>query len=244
MDNTLYVGLSRQLTLQRQLDVAANNLANLDTAGFKVEQLMLQSDPLRPSQGRSRLDPIRYAIDDGVARSFTPGALEKTGSSLDMAIDGAGFFQVQTANGVRYTRDGRFSLAAQNRLVTQAGAAVLDGAGSPITLDPKKGEVSVAKTGQISQGGQPGAKVGVVRFANLSGLSKEGDVLFSSSETPAAAADAGVRQGYLERSNAQPVVEVTHLVEINRAYERIANMLNSAHELSRTAIQRLGKAAA
>ena len=242
MDNTLYVGLSRQLTLQRQLDLTANNLANVDTAGFKVEQLMLQSDPLRPQTGRSRLDPIKYVIDDGIARSFTPGALEKTSSPLDLAIEGGGFFQVQTAGGVRYTRDGRFSLDAQNRLVTQAGDAVLDGSGSPITLDPKKGEVAIAKTGQISQGGQPGAKVGVVRFANLSGLSK-GDDLYSSSETPAAATDANVRQGYLERSNAQPVVEVTHLVEINRAYERIANMLNSAHELSRTAIQRLGKAA-
>lgn len=243
MDNTLYVGLSRQLTLQRQLDVAANNLANLDTAGFKVEQLMLQSDPLRPTEGRSRLDPIKYVIDSGVARSFTPGTLEKTASPLDLAVEGDGFFQVRTPQGLRYTRDGRFSLDAQNQLVTQAGDPVLDGSGSPITLDPKRGEVSVAKTGEISQGGQPGAKVGVMRFANLSGLSKGGDGLFSSADTPVAATDAGVRQGYLERSNAQPVVEVTHLVEINRAYERIASMMNSAHDLSRSAIQRLGKAA-
>ena len=243
MDNALYVGLSRQITLQRQLDVAANNLANLDTAGFKVEQLMLQSAPLRPTAGGSRLGPIKYVIDDGVARSFTPGVLQKTGSDLDLAVEGSGFFQVQTPQGVRYTRDGRFSLDAQNGLVTQAGDPVLDGSGSPITLDPKKGEISVAKTGQISQGGQPGAKVGVVRFTNLSGLSKEGDGLFSSAETPVAASDAGVRQGYVEGSNVQPVVEVTHLVEINRAYERIANIINSAHDLSRTAIQRLGKAA-
>ena len=243
MDNALYVGLSRQMTLQRQLDVAANNLANLDTAGFKVEQLMLQSDPLRPTAGGSRLDPIKYVIDDGIARSFTPGVLQKTGSALDLAVEGSGFFQVQTPQGLRYTRDGRFSLDAQNRLVTQAGDPVLDGSGSPITLDPKRGEISVAKTGQVSQGGQPGAKVGVVRFTNLSGLSKEGDGLFSSAETPVAAADAGVRQGYVEGSNVQPVVEVTHLVEINRAYERIANIINSAHDLSRTAIQRLGKAA-
>ena len=243
MDNTLYVGLSRQLTLQRQLDVAANNLANLDTAGFKVEQLMLQSDPLRPTQGRSRLDPIKYVIDDGVARSFTPGVLEKTASSLDLAIEGGGFFQVQTTQGVRYTRDGRFSLNAQNQLVTQAGDTVLDGSGSPITLDPTKGEVTIAKTGQISQAGQPGGKVGVMGFANLSGLSKQGDGLFTSAETPVVATDSSVRQGYLERSNAQPVVEVTHLVEINRAYERIASMLDSAHQLSRSAIQRLGKAA-
>ncbi len=243
MDNTLYVGLSRQLTLQRQLDVAANNLANLDTAGFKVEQLMLQSDPLRPAQGGGRSDAIRYVIDSGVARAFTPGALEKTGSSLDMAVEGDGFFQVQTPDGVRYTRDGRFSLDAQNQLTTQAGAPVLDASGSPITMDPTKGEISVAKTGQVSQGGQPGARIGVMRFSNLSGLSKGGDGLYASDETPVAAADAGVRQGYVERSNAQPVVEVTHLVEINRAYERIANMINSAHDLSRSAIQRLGKAA-
>ena len=243
MDNALYVGLSRQLTLQRQLDVAANNLANLDTAGFKVEQLMLQSDPMRATQAGSGSDAIRYVIDSGIARAFTPGALEKTGSSLDVAIEGNGFFQVQTPDGVRYTRDGRFSLDAQGRITTQAGDPVLDGSGSPITVDPKKGEVAIAKTGQVSQGGQPVGKIGVMGFADLSGLSKQGDGLFSSAETPTAAADAGVRQGYLERSNAQPVVEVTHLVEINRAYERIANMLNSAHDLSRSAIQRLGKAA-
>ncbi len=242
MDNALYVGLSRQLTLQRQLDVTANNLANLDTAGFKVEQLMLQSDPLRPAQGGSRLDPIRYVIDDGVARAFTPGALEKTGGPLDMAVQGDGFFQVQTPQGVRYTRDGRFSLDAQNRLTTQAGDPVLDASGSPITLDPKKGDVGIAKTGRVSQGGQSLGRIGVMRFANLSGLSKEGDGLLSSAETPTAAADAGVAQGYLERSNVQPVAEVTHLVEINRAYERISNLLTSAHDLSRSAIQRLGKA--
>ncbi len=243
MDNALYVGLSRQLTLQRELDIAANNVANVDTAGFKVEGLMLQSDPLRPQAGRSRLDPIRYVIDDGVTRSFAPGAAEKTAGALDLAIDGAGFFQVRTAQGVRDTRDGRFTLDAQNRLVSQAGDAVLDDSGAEITLDPQKGQVSIAKTGQISQGGAPGAKVGVVRFANLAGLSKTGDDLFTTSEAPAPAPDAGVRQGYVERSNVQPVKEITHLIEITRTYERIAAMMNSAHELSRSAVQRLGKAA-
>lgn len=240
----MYVGLSRQLTLQRQLDIAANNLANVDTAGFKLEQLMLQSDPLRPQTGRSRLDPIRYVIDDGVARSFAPGALNQTGGQLDFAVEGDGFFQVRTAQGVRYTRDGRLTLDADNRLTTQAGDPVLDDAGGEITLDPKRGQVSVAKTGQISQGGVPGPRIGVMRFASLSRMSKAGDDLFTSAETPTAATDAGVRQGYLERSNVQPVKEVTALIEITRAYERIASMLNSTHDLSRQAIQRLGRAAA
>lgn len=243
MDNAIYVGLSRQMTLQRQLDIAANNLANVDTAGFKLEQLMLQSDPLRPQAGGSRLDPIKYVIDDGVARSFAPGALDATDRKLDFAIDGDGFFQVRTAQGVRYTRDGRFTLDAENKLVTQGGDAVLDDGGSEITLDPNKGEVSVAKTGQISQGGAPGPKVGVVRFADKGRLSKTGEEMFTTAEAAAPAADAQVRQGYLEKSNVQPVLEITHLIEITRSYERVASMMNSAHELSRSAVQRLGKAA-
>ena len=243
MDNAIYVGLSRQMTLQRQLDIAANNLANVDTAGFKLEQLMLQSDPLTPTGGGGRQGPIKYVIDNGVARSFAPGALEQTGNPLDLAVEGDGFFQVRTAGGVRYGRDGRFTLDADNKLTTQAGDPVLDDGGSEITLDPKRGQVSIAKTGQISQGGVAGPKVGVVRFADRSGLQKSGDDLFTTAEAPAPAADAQVRQGYVERSNVQPVLEITHLIEISRSYERVAAMMNSAHELSRSAVQRLGKAA-
>lgn len=243
MDNAIYVGLSRQVTLQRQLDIAANNLANVDTAGFKLEQLMLQSDPLRPQTGGSRLDPIKYVIDDGVARSFAAGALDGTERTLDFAVEGDGFFQVRAPEGVRYTRDGRFTLDAESRLVTQHGDPVLDDGGSEITLDPKKGEVSVARTGRISQGGVPGAKLAVVRFAEKGRLSKTGEEMFATPEAPAPAADAQVRQGWLEKSNVQPVLEITRLIEITRSYERVAAMMNSAHELSRSAVQRLGKAA-
>lgn len=237
------VGLSRQMTLQRQLDLAANNLANIDTAGFKLEQLMLQSDPLRPQAGGSRLDPIRYVIDDGVARSFAPGALDATQRQLDFAVEGDGFFQVRTAQGVRYTRDGRFTLDAQNRLVTRQGDAVLDDGGAEITLDPRKGDPSVATNGRISQAGAPGARIGVVRFAERGRLSKTGEELFTTGEAPTPAADAQMRQGFLEKSNVQPVLEITHLIEITRSYERISNMMNACCELSRSAVQRLGKAA-
>ena len=198
---------------------------------------------MRPQGRAASTGPIKYVIDDGVARSFTPGALEKTASPLDVAIEGDGFFQLQTARGPRYTRDGRFTLNAQNQLTTQAGEPVLSASGAPITLDPKKGDVSIAKTGAISQGGVAGPKIGVYRFARLSSLSKTGNDQFSSPETPTTATDVGVRQGYLERSNVQPVLEITHLIEITRAYERINSMMNSAHELSRSAVQRLGRAA-
>ena len=169
--------------------------------------------------------------------------MEKTGAPLDVAVEGDGFLQVRTADGVKYSRDGRLTLDAQNRLTTQAGDPVLDASGGEITLDPRRGDVSIAKTGQVSQGGVLGPRIGVVRFSRMSGLSKTGDGLFTTVEAPAPAPDAAVRQGYVEHSNVQPVAEITHLIEISRAYERIGAMLNSTHELSRSAIQRLGKAA-
>ena len=116
MDNTLYVGLSRQLTLQRALDVTANNLANVDTTGFKVESLMQATDALTPSAAPSS-DPIKYVIDNGLARNFGQGGVERSNNPLDVAIEGEGFFTVQTADGNRYTRDGRFGLSPQNQLV-------------------------------------------------------------------------------------------------------------------------------
>ncbi len=240
MDNALYVGLSRQMTLQRQLDIAANNLANVDTAGFKVENLMLQSDPLTPMKA-PRFGPVKYVIDDGVARDFKQGALEKTGNTYDLAVEGQGFFQVQTPNGVRYTRDGRFGVDTNNQLVDKNGNAVLDASGSTISFDPQKGAPTISKTGLISQDGQTGGKVGVVRFASLSGMSKDGDNYLSSAETPTPAADAAIRQGLVEHSNVQPVLEVTSLIETTRAYERVANLMNSTQDLSRSAIERLGK---
>lgn len=242
MDNALYVGLSRQMTLQRQLDIAANNLANVDTAGFKVENLMLQSDPLTP-QRAPRFGPVKYVIDDGVARDFKQGALEKTGDTYDLAVEGQGFFQVQTPNGIRYTRDGRFGVDTNNQLVDKNGNAVLDALGSTISFDPQKGAPTISKTGLITQDGQTGGKVGVVRFSSLSGMSKDGDNYLISAETPTPAADAAIRQGLVEHSNVQPVLEVTSLIETTRAYERVANLMNSTQDLSRSAIERLGKAA-
>ena len=191
MDNALYVGLSRQMTLQRQLDIAANNMANVDTAGFKVESLMLQTDPESPpvAGAAAGLGPVKYVLDNGIARNFGQGAVERTSNTYDLAIDGDGFFTVQTAAGNRYTRDGRFTLDSQNRLVTKAGDPVVDASGSGITIDPQKSAPAIAADGTVSQTDSHGqvsgvGKLSAVRFANLSGLSKEGDNLYSSAETP------------------------------------------------------------
>ncbi len=245
MDNALYVGLSRQLTLQRQLEIAANNIANVDSAGFKVESLMLQTDPLTPDKARGA-GPIKYVLDDGVGRDFHQGSVAQTGETYDVAIQGDAFFRIQTPQGPRYTRDGRFTTDDQDRLVTQNGDPVTTADGAEITFDPKKSAPSIGRDGTISQTDERGqvtqvGKLTVARFTNLAELKKDGDTQFTSDETPVAATDAVIRQGAVEQSNVSPVLEITSLIDITRAYERVQQMLATTSDLSRSAVQRLGK---
>lgn len=243
MDNSLYVGLSRQMTLQRALDVAANNMANVDTVGFKVESLMVETDALAPKSAPTS-EPIKYVIDNGLARNFGQGGLEQSSNPLDVAIEGDGFFAVQTPDGTRYTRDGRFGLNAQNQLVDHQGNAVQSGAGATVSVDPQKGQLSIATDGTVSQDGKQIGKLGVSRFASLSALKKQSDNLYDpNGASPIAATDVRLHQGMIERSNVQPILEITQLIAITRAYERVSQMMSQTQDLSQSAIQRLGKAA-
>jgi flagellar basal-body rod protein FlgF len=243
MDNALYVGLSRQMTLRRQLDIVANNIANVDTAGFKMESLMVGEEPARPASTMQAPNPVKFVLDKGVARDFGQGGLSQTGNKLDFAIEGQAFFQVMTPDGERYTRDGRFTRNAQGQLATSMGHPVLDEGGSEITLDPRLGEVSVTDTGSVSQGGQRVGKIGLARFDDLSQLEKAGDNYFRnvSNLTAQDAPDARVRQGMVESSNVKPIIEVTKLIEVSRAYEQMAKIMDSTAELSRRSIERMGR---
>jgi flagellar basal-body rod protein FlgF len=243
LDNVAYIGLSRQMTLRRELDIVANNLANADTAGFKVEQLLVEAEEGKGATNAGMKGPVQYVLDTGVARDFSTGELRLTGRPLDVAIEGEAFFQVGGPNGQRFTKDGRFGLDPQGRLVTAQGLPVLDESGGELTLDPKKGEPTISADGVISQGAERVGKLGVVRFETLSVLSKEGDNLFSntSNATPIAAPDVRLRQGMLEGSNVKPILEITHLIEITRAYESAAKMVDQNNDLSRRTIERLGR---
>ena len=243
MDNALYVGLSRQMTLRHELDIVANNIANADTAGFKVESLMLATQPQAPAVTLDGPKPVKFVMDTGVARDFSQGGLHRTNNDLDLGIDGPGFFQVSTADGPRYTRDGRFRMDTTGKLTTQAGQPVLDDGGGEIVIDPEKGPVAIAKDGTISQGQERVGKVGVVKFDTLSALEKTGDNLLrnSSNQTAQPAPDTQVQQGMLEGSNVNPISEITRMIEVTRTYESVSNMMNSNADLSRTSIQRLGR---
>ena len=243
MENAAYIGLSRQMTLRRELDIAANNIANADTTGFKVEQLLLGTEV----GNRARNDAIRpsasFVLDRGVGRDFSQGSLQQTGRDLDFAIDGEGvFFKVQDGATEAYTRDGAFTISPEGELVTKAGLPVL-GDGGPITIDPAKGAITVADDGNISQDGVTIGQLGLARFDTLSVLSKDGDGLYrnASNASPIDATGAQVRQGMLEGSNVNPLVKITQLIEISRAYERATKMIDNVQELSRRSVERLGR---
>ena len=241
MDNALYVGLSRQLTLQRALSLAASNIANTDTVGFKVEQQMVKTEPMSPPN--LNVDPINYVLDQGIARNFGQGPLDLTGNTYDVAIDGDGFFTVQTDKGPRYTRDGRFTVNTQNKLVDKNGHSVLNASGSEITLDPNQPAPTIGEDGNISQGPGSIGKIGVVRFASQGALQKAGGGYYQNVSNLGSqpAPDTKIEQGMIEGSNVNSITQITRLIEVSRAYEQISSMMDQTGSLSEQSIQRLGK---
>ena len=249
MDNAGYIALSRQITLQRELDIASNNLANMNTTGYKFEELLVGTQQGAPASDDPIKAPANFAYDNGVGRDFRQGSMTQTGGTYDLAIEGEGaFFSVQTAQGTRYTRDGAFTVGPDGTLETQDGDAVQSD-GGPIVLDPKKGAAVISADGIVSQDdkgrSEEVGKISLVRIPNLSSLSKDGRGLYElkAGATTEPATDANLRQGMLESSNVNPMTEVTHLIQINRAYTQLANTMEQTMQLSSDAISRLGKVA-
>ena len=238
----MYVGLSRQGVLKRELDVIANNVANVDTAGFKVESLMVEQDPQKMPATSDGPSTVSFAYDAGVVRDFGQGSLKTTGAPFDVAIEGDGFFKITTPAGERYTRDGRFSMDPTGKLVTQSGQPV-QGDGGDIVIDPALGPIKIASDGTVSQGNSTIAKFAVVNFGSLSALSKDGNGLYrnDSNVQPTAATNARLAQGMVEASNVEPITQISRLIEVSRAYETITQMMSDTNDLSNRAIDRLGK---
>ena len=251
MENTLLVGLSRQMALERQMDVVANNVANVNTNGFKADNSLFEQF-LMPVARENRFDApdrqLRFVNDRGTWRDDRPGSVMVTNNPLDMAIDGKGYFVVQTANGERYTRNGALQINTQGQLVTADGAPVL-GDNGPITFQNTDHNVSITSDGRITviEGASSTnaetvrGTLRVVSFAQPQRLLKEGNNLFSAPAGVAATADttSRVMQGALEKSNVEAVVEITRMIQISRAYQQIATLLQQQSDLHKNAIQQL-----
>lgn len=235
------IGLSTQQALLARMDVTANNLANMTTAGFKAERLVLREDEQRPAAVAENPSDVAFVDAWRLQRDFSGGAVERTGNPLDLAIKGDGFFTIQTADGVAYTRDGRFSMNVSGQLVTRSGKPVLSG-GSPVRLDPAGGDVVIQKNGAISQGGKPVGTLDLVNFTQPAALEKIGDNLWKSSgELARPATGFEIQQSAIENSNVNPVREITEMVEVSRAYQSVSHMIDQSDELRAKAIDKLSR---
>jgi len=242
MENALLVSLSRQKALQTQMDVIANNMANMNTAGFKSDGVMFEEYLMpvaRMSDMRGQDTKLSFVQDGGQFRNFREGSIAQSGNELDVALSGEGWLVVQTEEGDRYTRNGELKLNADGQLVTNDGHAVL-GEGGPISFSPQETGIEIATDGTISTSAGAKDRLRVVRFENPNALAKYGYTLFQTDEKPLPAEDVRVLQGMVERSNVNPILEMTRMVETVRAYTAVARSIDSAQELRRSAIEQLG----
>ncbi|MCC7015682.1 MAG: flagellar basal-body rod protein FlgF [Rhodospirillales bacterium] len=243
METTSLISLSRQTGLRRQMEVVANNLANMNTVGFKGENMMFVDHFVR-SRGGEKPFPqkLHFVRDIATFRNAIEGEITQTNNALDVAITGPGYFVVQTPDGERYTRNGRFQLDQSGQLVTQEGFAVLT-QGGPIVLGPRDASVDIARDGTVaSETGQLG-KLRVVTFDNEAALRQVGNTLFRTDETPRAAEKPTVIQGALEASNVQPIVEITRMIDVQRTYESLARFIDREDERIRTLVREIGQLA-
>jgi len=241
MDNSLLVSLSQQMAAYQSMDVIANNIANVSTPGYRREEQTFRQyvEQLPPTEGDTGTQTLSFVQDAGIVRDMSEGPMRSTGATYDLALHGKGFFVVQTANGERYTRNGHFSLDTAGQIVDDSGDA-LQGDGGAITINTDDGDIHIGADGTLSgKNGQIG-KVRVASFANEAVLSKDGASLYSAAETPTTATGIEIRQGTLEESNVQPVVEISRMVDVMRAYQATATMTKSQEDLLRQAIDKLG----
>jgi len=242
MDNAILVGLSQQAALTRHLDVIANNLANLSTPGFKSERPIFEEFVMPVARDESlggTSGQISYVQDGALFRDFSAGTMETTQNPLDLAINGQGWFVIDTPDGERYTRAGRFMLDAEGRIVTSAGDPVMSD-GGPVVLAPGETDISVAADGTISTTAGAKGKLRIVAFQDERQLVAEEGKLFSSDTPPTDASGYRIAQGTIELSNVNSILEISEMIAVSRAYEAASALLTRSDEIKRNAINELG----
>lgn len=241
MDSGYYAAFSGWLARSQALDVAAGNLANAGTAGYRAQRDYFRSAIVGPDALSSQLNTTvnAFGVLGGSRLDFGQGALTPTGNALDLAVEGDGFFAIQTKQGVRYTRDGQFERAQDGTLTTQAGEPVLDQSRQPIRIPA--GEIAVGTDGVVSVNGGMAGKIGLVGFASADALTAEGANRYAVAEgTQPAAASGAIHQGSLESSNQDVISGSLQLVLMQRQSEMMEKAVSMfSNDLDKTASEDL-----
>lgn len=236
MDAAAYTTLTRQSGLMRQMQVVANNIANLSTTGFRREGVVFEEYVARLPDGPS----LSMANGDGRVIDLSQAGVSATGGTYDFAIQGEGFFKVETPAGERLTRSGSFTPSPDGELMTADGYRLLDQGGAPVFVPPDARNVALAEDGSLSADGAPVARIGLWQPSDPMSLQHQAGTLFSADATEPVEG-AILLQGYLEDSNVQPVQEVANMIQVQRAYELGQSFLDQEDKRMRGVIDTLGR---
>jgi flagellar basal-body rod protein FlgF len=246
MGSEIYPAMSGGMRALKMLDALSNNLANVNTTGFKADRLVFelqapeQASSSDASAAEMRLAEAWSALDSE-ATDFSQGNVRPSGGNTDFAINGAGFFQVEDSEGTTFlTRDGSFQLDSENYLATRGGLRVLGADDLPLQI--KQGDFVVGPDGAVRVNGQLAGTMGVVDIADRTGLSKQGANLFAmAKDSEMVVAGGKIQQGHLEGSNVQPIQALTQMIAINRYYEAFTKSLENSSSLDKQLNSSVGK---
>ena len=238
MDNAGYTALTRQSGLLAEMRVVANNIANANTTGFRAEGLMFAEHVASLGPDAPSLSMATSLVRE---TSQSQGSLSMTGGTFDLAIEGEGFFLVQTPNGERLTRAGAFTPNENGDLVTAEGYAVLDSGGAPVFVPQGVGPVGISPDGTVSAGGQPVGQIGIVMPNDPTDMVRENGTRFATPGGYVPAENGRMMQGFLEESNVDPILEISRMIEVQRAYELGQSFLDKEDERIRSVVRTIGR---
>lgn len=241
MQNTTYVGISKMTALSRQMDIVANNIANSDTTAFKSDDVMFREFVQKIRHG----DDVSFVEDHATKINFDSGSLEQTDRALDVALEGDGFFVVDTPQGERYTRNGSFTVGDDGTLRTTEGYTVYSQFRDPIDLPDNAEEIKIMENGSIYVDGNQIGELGVALFPNNQELTRVAGGLFKADEIPQQiemppdGSGPTMHQGMLEGSNVNPIQEMARMIRIHREFEGATQLIEGEHERMRRMVQTL-----
>ena len=236
MDAAGYTALTRQSGLMRELQVVANNIANISTSGFRREGVVFEEYVTRMDEGPS----LSMANASGRVVDLTQAGISQTGAAFDFAIQGDGFFLIETPQGERLTRAGSFTPSAAGELMTNDGYRLLDQGGAPVFVPPTARSVAVAQDGTVSADGAPVARIGLWQPSDPLSLQHQAGTMFSATDLEPI--DGGtILQGFLEDSNVNPVMEIARMIEVQRAYELGQSFMDQEDKRIRAVVETLGR---
>lgn len=240
MENSIYIGLSRQMALQEQMDTVSNNIANMSTPGYRGHNMIfLEYMSKQRNAEKAGNDSISMVHDYGQYMNTENGPLRSTGNPLDVALEGPGFFGIQTPDGVQYSRAGNFHKNGAGELMTGSGQLVADEGGGTIVIPEDAIEVKISRDGTVSTDQGELARLMVVEFENPQSLEAQGNGLYKTEDPGNPAENTQVMQGMLEGSNVNAVLEMTRMIDVSRAYQSTQRMLQGEHDRQRGMIQTL-----